>query len=116
MVNNKLKVAFAFQILLLLSFQVVSNPSDKRGLVPTDYFDFVFVSDPQVSPNGKNILFVKTTVKEDASGRNKHLYIIQEGQPHDASLKATATLHRLGLQTAPALLLRDTLMTCRKSL
>lgn len=38
------------------------------------------MSDPQVSSGGTKIIFVKTTVKEDANGRNLHLYIIEENQ------------------------------------
>ncbi len=49
-----------------------------NGLVPEDYFDFVFLSSPQISPNNQDILFVKRTVKDDASGRNSQIYKIGE--------------------------------------
>lgn len=67
-------------ILLLVSMHSFAQNDKPRGLVPDDYFDFVFVSDPQVSPDTKRILFVKTTVKEDAGGRNSHIYMINEQQ------------------------------------
>lgn len=71
---------FILGFLLSSSFHALSNDKAKQGLVPSDYFDFVFVSDPQVSPNGQNIAFVKTTVNVDASGRNRHIYISSNKQ------------------------------------
>jgi Tol biopolymer transport system component len=80
--NVKLEATLPFMFLLLLtsSFQVFTQTPEKKGLSPTDYFDFVFVSKPQISPDGTKIVFVKTTVNEDASGRHSHLYIIQNDQ------------------------------------
>ena len=66
--------------LLLFSAQSFADDDNADGLVPTDYFDFIFVAEPQVSPDGARILFVKTSVKEDASGRNSHIYIIDGDQ------------------------------------
>ena len=53
-------ITFLSAILLSTSYQASSNEPDKAGLSPTDYFKFTFVKDPQVSPNGENILFVKS--------------------------------------------------------
>lgn len=67
-------------VLLLASSNILHAKSAtihsdaKRGLVPTDYFDFVFLSDTQVSPANGDVLFVKTTVNDDASGRDTQLY------------------------------------------
>jgi len=70
-------ITFLSAILLSTSYQASSNEPDKAGLSPTDYFKFTFVKDPQVSPNGENILFVKSQAKDDASGRNSHIYIVE---------------------------------------
>ena len=51
---------------------------ESAGLVPEDYFDFVFVTDPQVSPDNKQILFVQSIVKDDASGRERQIFKIAE--------------------------------------
>ena len=73
-----------FKTFLCLSLLGVAHAQGfaqgNKGLVPTDYFNFVFVSDPQMSPDGSRILLVKTTVKEDASGRNRHIYVIDRDQ------------------------------------
>lgn len=78
--NSKATSPLLLIILLIGSIQGFCEEQDVKGLSPTDYFDFVFVSDPQISPDGTKIIFVKTTVKEDASGRNSHLYIIEGNQ------------------------------------
>lgn len=49
-----------------------------RGLEPEDFFDFVFVSSPQISPDSQQILFVQTTTNDDASGRNNQIFKIDE--------------------------------------
>jgi dipeptidyl aminopeptidase/acylaminoacyl peptidase len=53
--------------------------TEKRGMQPSDYFDFVFLSSPQVSPNGQSTVFVKTLVNDDASGRHSSLYVSTNG-------------------------------------
>jgi dipeptidyl aminopeptidase/acylaminoacyl peptidase len=65
---------------LLISHTTLAKEGEAQGLVPEDYFDFVFVADPQVSPDGARILFVKSTVNEDASGRDRHIYMIEDDQ------------------------------------
>lgn len=67
--------------LLLISQAALAQGEGAKGLVPADYFNFVFVADPQVSPDGTRILFVKSTVNEDASGRDRHIYILEDEQP-----------------------------------
>ncbi|MDK1287932.1 S9 family peptidase [Pseudoalteromonas umbrosa] len=56
----------------------VAAQQDKTGLVPEDYFDFVYMNSPRISPNNDAILFVKQTVNEDASGRDNQIYKINK--------------------------------------
>lgn len=42
--------------------------ADKRPIAETDLFRFVWVSDPQISPDGKRVAFVRVTVAEDKTG------------------------------------------------
>ncbi|KZX00379.1 hypothetical protein JL49_11630 [Pseudoalteromonas luteoviolacea] len=55
-----------------------ANNNGISGLVPEDYFDFVFMGEPQIAPNDETVLFVKRTVNEDASGRNSQIYKINK--------------------------------------
>jgi dipeptidyl aminopeptidase/acylaminoacyl peptidase len=68
-------------MLTIISFQTVAQAPSKRGMVPIDYFDFVFVGSPSISPDGSKIIFAKTSVNDDASGRHSHLYLIERNQP-----------------------------------
>ncbi|WP_081310529.1 S9 family peptidase [Pseudoalteromonas luteoviolacea] len=58
--------------------EVSATIDGKGGLMPEDYFDFVFMDSPQIAPNDESILFVKRTVNEDASGRHSQIYKINK--------------------------------------
>jgi dipeptidyl aminopeptidase/acylaminoacyl peptidase len=47
-----------------------------RGMVPEDYYDFRFVSDPRISPDGRHVLFVVGTVAEDRRTRESRIWIV----------------------------------------
>nr|MBA3350980.1 hypothetical protein [Blastocatellia bacterium] len=48
-----------FVLLLLFSFSVSAQ---KRNITERDLFDFAWIGDPQVSPDGSTVVFVKVTV------------------------------------------------------
>ncbi len=47
-----------------------------RGMLPEDYYRFIFVSDPQLSPNGEQVAFVRTHVSEDRQKRESNIWIV----------------------------------------
>ena len=53
--------AFVRLFVLLLVFSV-SASGQKRNITEKDIFDFAWVGDPQVSPDGSTVVFVKVTV------------------------------------------------------
>ncbi|WP_052748963.1 S9 family peptidase [Arsukibacterium ikkense] len=59
--------------LLLCCFVVVAQP---RGMQAEDYYNFVFVADPQLSPDGKNVALVHSTISEDRRKRHSNLYLV----------------------------------------
>ncbi|KZN52808.1 hypothetical protein N474_22300 [Pseudoalteromonas luteoviolacea CPMOR-2] len=82
--TKKIKPKNSFSSLLLSTALMAcasgAYATDKNltGLVPQDYFDFVFMGEPQISPHNDMTLFVKSTVNDDASGRNSQIYKINK--------------------------------------
>ena len=48
----------------------------KRPIAETDLFKFVWVADPQISPDGKRVVFVRVTVNEKKNGYDTALWIV----------------------------------------
>ncbi len=75
--------AFFVAAFLLFLFPVVGQQglaavgqTEKRGMVPEDYYRFQFVSDPQISPDGTQIAFVVATVSKDRRSRESSIYMV----------------------------------------
>jgi dipeptidyl aminopeptidase/acylaminoacyl peptidase len=65
-----------FCVVLTLSFSVDSYPQQAtRGITPEDYYSFEFVSDPQLSPDGKLVAFVLTKVDRTQNRRNSSIWM-----------------------------------------
>ena len=56
-----MKRTFARLFLLLLVVSV-SASAQKRNITEKDLFDFAWIGDPQVSPDGSTVAFVKVTL------------------------------------------------------
>ena len=48
----------------------------KRPIAETDLFKFVWVADPQISPDGKRVVFVRVAVNEKKDGYDTALWIV----------------------------------------
>ncbi len=48
----------------------------KRPIAETDLFKFVWTADPQISPDGKQVVFVRVTVNEKKEGYDTALWIV----------------------------------------
>src|SRR5262249_44827443 len=61
---------FSFVICLLLGFLRGAGSvfAEKRYITEKDLFDFVWIGDPQVSPDGSRVAFVRVTVNEKKEG------------------------------------------------
>ena len=46
-----------------------------RGTTPEDYFSFEFISDPQISPDGKLVAYVVTKVDRAQNRRNSAIWM-----------------------------------------
>jgi dipeptidyl aminopeptidase/acylaminoacyl peptidase len=48
----------------------------RRGITPEDYFAFKFISDPRISPGGKAIAYVLTTIDQKKNRRESSIWLI----------------------------------------
>jgi dipeptidyl aminopeptidase/acylaminoacyl peptidase len=76
--------AAALLALALLSAPQTLLAAGKRPITETDLFKFVWISDPQISPDGKQVAFVRVTVDESKDGYDTALWIV----PADGSAPA----------------------------
>jgi dipeptidyl aminopeptidase/acylaminoacyl peptidase len=53
---------FIVRVSVLLLVFAISGSAQKRSITEKDLFDFVWVGDPQVSPDGSKVAFVRVTV------------------------------------------------------
>jgi dipeptidyl aminopeptidase/acylaminoacyl peptidase len=49
---------------------------EKRNITEKDLFDFVWIGDPQVSPDGSRVAFVRVTVNEKKEGYNNSIWSV----------------------------------------
>ncbi len=59
---------------LMLSVFAVSEA--KRGVTPEDYFAFQFISDPRISPDGKTVAYVLTTIDQKKNRRESSVWLV----------------------------------------
>src|SRR5437868_8162013 len=50
--------------------------AEKRNITEKDLFDFVWIGDPQVSPDGSHAAFVRVTVNEKKEGYNTSIWSV----------------------------------------
>lgn len=62
-------------VLLLSSLAWAGQAEGKRGITPEDYFAFESVSDPRISPDGKLVAYVVTTVDQKQNRRHSSIWM-----------------------------------------
>src|SRR3954462_14051147 len=66
---------FCFVVALL--FTALTAPAaEKRLITERDLFDFVWIGDTQVSPDGTRVAFVRVTVNEKKEGYNTSIWVV----------------------------------------
>ncbi|HET6862627.1 MAG TPA: S9 family peptidase [Pyrinomonadaceae bacterium] len=69
-----------FRILLFLAVVVsLQSPTfaQKRSITEKDLFNFVWAGDPQVSPDGSRIAFIRVTVNDRKDGYNTAIWLVE---------------------------------------
>src|SRR5215470_16545820 len=65
-----------FVIVLAFITAVSSVSAQKRPITEKDLWDFVWIGDPQVSPDGSRIAFVRITVNDKKEGYNTSIWSV----------------------------------------
>jgi dipeptidyl aminopeptidase/acylaminoacyl peptidase len=84
---NKQKAILAGACFLLLSIASSGSRAQqtKRGVTPEDYLSFQFVADPHLSPDGKTVAFVFTTIDQKKNRRESAVWLVPadgSAEPH----------------------------------
>src|SRR5205809_7797322 len=67
---------FCFAILFLFAATLAADAAEKRNITEKDLWDFVWVGDTQVSPDGERAAFVRVTVNEKKEGYNTSIWMV----------------------------------------
>jgi dipeptidyl aminopeptidase/acylaminoacyl peptidase len=74
--KSRLALCRSFVIILSLAAATGSAFAEKRNITEKDLFDFVWIGDPQVSPDGSHVAFVRVTVNEKKEGYNTSIWTV----------------------------------------
>ncbi len=75
---------FAIYFSVLVAATTVAS-AENRNITEKDLFDFVWIGDPQISPDGMRVAFVRVTVNEKKEGYNTSIWsvsVTSGDEPH----------------------------------
>src|SRR5436190_14153134 len=77
-------------LLILVSVLLISAPAlaQKRNNTERDLFNFVWIADPQVAPDGSRIAFVRVTVNDRKDGYNTAIWGVSTATGQSRQLTA----------------------------
>src|SRR4051812_12888263 len=61
---------------VLLSVASLAIAAEPRGVTAEDYLAFEFVGDPHISPDGKQVAYVLTTIDRTRNRRNSSIWTV----------------------------------------
>jgi dipeptidyl aminopeptidase/acylaminoacyl peptidase len=74
-----------FSVAIILILVAGNSFAQKRNITEKDLWDFVWIGDPQVSPDGSRVAFVRVTVNEKKEGYNTSIWSVSTSgteEPH----------------------------------
>jgi dipeptidyl aminopeptidase/acylaminoacyl peptidase len=74
-IRAKLRPVFALLALALFSTLPAVRAADRRPIGETDLFRFVWVADPQLSPDGTQVAFVRVSVNKKKEGYDTAIWL-----------------------------------------
>jgi dipeptidyl aminopeptidase/acylaminoacyl peptidase len=77
-ISNPRRIFSALTLLLIAALSLPSSlrAADKRSITETDLFKFVWIADPQISPDGSRVVFVRVWVNQKADRYDSALWIV----------------------------------------
>src|SRR5438128_9862134 len=97
-----MRTFFTSFVIFLAAIAVL--PAQKRNITEKDLWDFVWIGDPQISPDGSRVAYVRVTVNEKKEGYETQIWMVSTrgeaparltGGPHDRSPRWSPDGHRL---------------------
>src|SRR5437773_9416328 len=70
------RVRFAFLLIIVIGAPAAGVAQAKRLITETDLFKFVWAADPQISPNGSQVAFVRVNVNEDKDRYETQIFVV----------------------------------------
>jgi Tol biopolymer transport system component len=70
-----MRLRVSLLLIIVVSF-VAPALAQKRNITEKDLFNFVWIGDPQVSPDGSRVVFVRVTVNDRKDGYNTALWTV----------------------------------------
>src|SRR6266849_5596058 len=77
--------ALVFTLALTLA---MPRAADLRAITETDLFKFTWIADPQISPDGSTVAFVRVTVNEKENRYETSLYAVPAAAGRSADVNA----------------------------
>jgi dipeptidyl aminopeptidase/acylaminoacyl peptidase len=65
--------------IVFLSFATLAGSAEKRGVTAEDYFAFQNIGDAHLSPDGKQVAYVLTTVDQKRNRRDNSIWVVATG-------------------------------------
>jgi len=73
--NSKMRLRVSLLLIIVVSFAAPAL-AQKRNITEKDLFNFVWIGDPQVSPDGSRVAFVRVTVDDKKDGYNTAIWTV----------------------------------------
>ena len=70
-----MRLRVSLLLIIIVSFAAPSF-AQKRNITEKDLFDFVWIGDPQISPDGARVAFVRVTVNEKKDNYNTAIWTV----------------------------------------
>src|SRR5207302_2873058 len=83
--NRRVKAWFTLLLIIALLMPVPAFGADKRMITETDLFKFAWIADPQISPDGSRVAFVRLWVNQKADRYDSALWIVPTSGKADGS-------------------------------
>src|SRR6185295_903420 len=74
--SRRLNACLSIFLVIALGLPALARAAEKRMLTEMDLFKFVWVADPQISPDGSRVAFVRVWVNQKADGYDTALWIV----------------------------------------